>query len=248
VAIVTGGSTGLGRAIAHLYAEEGAKVVIADIRQEDGDATVAAIGDAGGEALFVETDVTRGMEVEALVRAAEHRYGRLDIVTANAGIMGRCAGLPLEEVQEADFDHVMDVNFKGVWLLFKHAIPAIRRAGGGAMTATSSISAIRGFARMDPYVASKAAIGGLIRSLSADLAPEIRVNAVLPGGMVTELTAHTSEEMDASSSVPASTSTRRVEADPREVAQAHLFLVSDASSFVTGHELVADGGRTVFPG
>ncbi len=163
--------------------------MVGDFRDADGEATVAAIRSDGGDATFVHVDVTSSAEVRALVEAAEGRYGRLDIVTANAGILGRCTGKPLVEATEDEIDEVMAVNFGGVYLTFEHAIPALLGAGGGAMTATASLAARLGYANLDAYCASKGAV----------------------------------------------------------VALAHLFLVSDEASFISGHDLVADAGWSVIP-
>jgi len=247
VAIVAGGATGLGRVIAERYAEEGAKVVVGDMRPDEGQATADALG---GDARFVQVDVTDGEQVRALVAAAEDAYGRLDIMTANAGILGRCAGQRLEDADEADLGFVMEVNYGGVMRCFKYAAPAIRRAGGGAMTATGSIAAHRGLAQHPAYCASKAAVAGLVRALAADLAPVIRVNVVSPGKMTTDLRAHTAElkgveDIDGAAA-PVEDGGWRTAA-PVEVANAHLFLVSDEASYISGQSLVADGGWTVVP-
>lgn len=193
VAIVTGGGTGLGRAIALRYAEEGARIVIGDVRAEPANQTVELIEAIGGEAVFVATDVTDSGQVQALVATAESRFGRLDIMTANAGILGRGAYKRLVEIDEDEADEIMNVNFGGVFRSFKYAIPAIRRTGGGAMTATASLSAHRGKPDLPVYAASKGAVVALVRSLAVDLAPEIRVNAVSPGAVLTELAIHTAE-------------------------------------------------------
>jgi NAD(P)-dependent dehydrogenase (short-subunit alcohol dehydrogenase family) len=244
-AVVTGGGTGLGRAVAELYAEEGARVVVGDIRTADGEQTVDAIRAAGGDALFVRTDVTVSADVRALVEAAVDSYGRLDVMTANAGIMGRNLGTALDEIPEEEFFEVMAVNFNGVVYAFKHAIPAIRRSGGGAMTATGSVTAHRGRARADAYCASKHAVLGLVRSLAVDVGPAIRVNLVSPGNMATELARHVAEDRGVEyEPQPARPGAPRA-ADPREAASVHLFLVSDEGRFINGQSIVADDGWTV---
>ena len=250
VAIVTGAGTGIGRATAALYAREGARVIVADIRPEDGEATVKAIADDGGEATFVATDVSRVEEVKALVAAAEEHYGALHIVTANAGILGRGHLKSLEEMGDDEFAQIMDVNFWGVLWSFKHAIGLIRRSGGGAFTATASIGAIRGYVNLSAYCASKGAVVALVRALALELAPDIRVNAVAPGAVRTDIGRHNAEEtgrdyVSPASGVAADLAPWARSADPAEMAHAHLWLASDDASFVTGQTVVADNGRTV---
>jgi NAD(P)-dependent dehydrogenase (short-subunit alcohol dehydrogenase family) len=255
VAIVTGAATGLGRETAVLYAQEGARVLVADIREEQAAATVERIVADGGEGVFIRADVSAPDDVAALVEEAERRFGALHIMTANAGILGRGAGKHLEELTAAECEEIMAVNFWGVFHSLKGAIAPIRRAGGGAMTVTASLAAHYGYADLPAYAASKHAILGLMRSLAADLAPEIRVNAVSAGAMHTELGAHTAEAKGAAAPGPAGhrdpgAAAMRGEhyvAQPRQVAFAHLFLVSDEASFVNGHALVADGGRSAVP-
>jgi NAD(P)-dependent dehydrogenase (short-subunit alcohol dehydrogenase family) len=252
VAIVTGGSTGLGRETAALYAEEGAKVVVGDVRADEGEESVRRIRDGGGEAIFVHANVAESNDVKALVDAAESQYGKLDIMTANAGILGRGAFKTVTEIEDDEFDEIMRVNFYGVYYSFKHAIPAIRRAGGGAMTATASTAAHRGYPNLPAYCSSKGAVVALVRSVALELQPTIRVNAVSAGQMATEIGVHVleakglaPEEAEAGGAPPATTFRR---ADAREVANAHLFLVSDEASFVVGQALLVDGGRSVVPG
>ncbi len=244
VAIVTGSATGIGRQIAMLYAEEGARVVVSDVRASDGAETVKRIRDAGGEAIFVEADVSKSSEVAAVVEAAVREFGALHIMTANAGVMGRGTRKSLVEITEDEFREIMAINFDGVWLAFRHAIPEIERAGGGAMTATASLAAHRGGAKLPAYCASKGAVVALVRSVAADLAPRIRVNAVSPGAVATELMAHTAESLGVDPASMTPTTSWGGLADPRDIAQAHLFLVSDASRFMTGQALIVDGGRS----
>jgi NAD(P)-dependent dehydrogenase (short-subunit alcohol dehydrogenase family) len=248
VAIVTGASTGLGRATSTLYAEEGAQVVVADIREAEGEATAAAIRSAGGDAIFVQANVADEDNVKALVDQAESHYGKLNIMTANAGVLGRGAFKSLDEISTEEFQEIMNINFYGVCHAFKYAIPAIRRAGGGAMSATSSLAAHRGYAKLPAYCASKGAVVALVQSLAADLAPEIRVNAVSAGQMVTDIGLHMAEDKG----IEPVNRTPNAEqpfgrADPREVAMAHLFLVSDEGSNVNGQALIVDGGRSILP-
>jgi NAD(P)-dependent dehydrogenase (short-subunit alcohol dehydrogenase family) len=244
VAIVTGAATGLGRATAQLYAAEGAKVVVADIRAEEAELTVEAIRDSGGEAIFVRTDVARSEDVQQLIGAAEKHFGALHVMTANAGRGAERKSL--FEISEEEFRQIMDINFGGVWLCFKYAIPAILRAGGGAMTATASIAARLGYPDAAAYCASKAAIVSLVRSLAIDLGETIRVNAVSPGNSATDIIRHTLE-LQGVSDLPTDEPEWGRWANPREIACAHLFLVSDEASYVTGEELVADCGMSLVP-
>jgi NAD(P)-dependent dehydrogenase (short-subunit alcohol dehydrogenase family) len=249
---VTGAATGLGREIAILYAEEGARVAVGDIRREEAEETVRRICGAGGEAVFVPTDVSKSDDIQRLIRTAEEEFGALHIATANAGISGRAGGTPLAEVDEALFEEVMTVNFGGTRLCFKYAIPAIRRAGGGAMTATTSVAGHRGFRGLTAYCSSKSAIAGLVRALAVELEPEIRVNSVAAGWMATELHAHTAE---AKGIEPSTVNERALAgrwddrwgriAAAREVAQAHLFLVSEEASYMNGQSIFVDGGASI---
>lgn len=248
VAIVTGGATGLGKAIATLYAEEGARVVVCDIREPEGEQTVQAIRSAGGTATFTRVDVANAAEMQSAVDTAEREFGALHVMTANAGILGRGTGKSLVDMSEAEIAEIMSVNWLGVCLSFKLAVPAIRRSGGGAMTTTASVAAHRGRAKLPVYCASKGAVVALVRSLALDLAPQIRVNAVSAGSIETEIGVHAAQARGVD---PADFETggARVkpfgQADPREVAYAHLFLASDEASYVNGQALMVDGGKSV---
>lgn len=259
VAIVTGAATGLGRETAVLYAEEGARVVVADIRAEQAEETMERIGAAGGEAIFQRTDVSSLADVQALVERAESHFGALHIMTANAGILGRGSGKHLEALEQDEFEQIMAVNFWGVVHSLKCAIDPIRRAGGGAMSVTSSLAGHYGYADLPAYAASKHGIVGLVQSLAVDLVPLIRVNAVSAGSMRTEIGAHVAEDKGITLSATnqgsgrdtaAATQMRATEfsAEPRQVAYVHLFLVSDEASFVNGQAVIADGGRSAVPG
>jgi NAD(P)-dependent dehydrogenase (short-subunit alcohol dehydrogenase family) len=245
VAIVAGSAMGLGAEIAKLYAEEGAAVVLADIATTEGERTAAAIKAGGGSAVFVRTDVRDSASVAAVVATAEERFGRLDIMTANQ--MGRLNPASAEHppgwggsrfICDEELDFVMDVNFGGTYRCFAYALPAILRAGGGAMTATASLAGMVGWASSPIYAASKGAIISMIRTFVAEYGESVRVNAVCPGAVDTG--SHNSEWPE------------RLRgqllwgrwAHPREVAQCHLFLASPESSFVNGQVLVADGGQS----
>ena len=256
VAVVTGAATGLGRATATLYAEHGAKVVVADVRPAEGEATAERIRAAGGDAAFVRTDVSSSGDVQALVAATEDRYGALHVMTANAGIQGRGSGKRLEELSDEEVAEIMAVNFWGALYSLKHAVPAIRRAGGGAISVTTSVAGHYGYPTTPAYAASKHAVVGLVKSLAADVGPEIRVNAVSAGRMQTRIDAHTREAKGLAPPDPGTGVSAALtpdgqpdpfNADPRQVAWAHLFLVSDEAAFVNGQAVVVDGGRTVVP-
>lgn len=245
VAVVTGAGTGLGREIALLYAAEGARVVVGDIREQEGEDVVAAIREAGGEALFVKTDVSDSAAVEALVAAAERAYGALHIMTANAGILGTATGKTFADQSLEEFWRVLDVNFGGVVHAFKHATPAILRAGGGAMSATGSLAGHRSMRTLSAYGSSKSAIASLVRTLALELHPAIRVNEVAPGGMTTEMIAHQAEERGEEEAAVSARPAGASLVEPRDVALVHLFLVSAEGASVNGQTIFADGGRSV---
>jgi len=245
IAIVTGAGTGLGREVALLYAAEGARVVVGDIREQNAEQTVNAIRNAGGEAIFCRTDVRDSAQVEELVAAAEREFGGLHIMTPNAGILGTATGTPFADLALDEFWRVVDVNFGGVVNAFKHAIPAILRAGGGAMTATGSLGGHRAARTLSAYGSSKAAITALVRTLALELHPTIRVNEVAPGGMPTEMLAHQAEERGAEPSGVSARPAGATLVEAADVARVHLFLVSDEAASVNGQTLFADGGRSV---
>jgi NAD(P)-dependent dehydrogenase (short-subunit alcohol dehydrogenase family) len=250
VAIVTGGATGLGRAIAQLYAEEGAKVAVADVRPDDAQVTMQGIADRGGEGIFVETDVSDAAAVQALVDETERALGPLNVMTANAGILGRGSHKSMVDMTDDEFRQIMDVNFWGAYNCFRSAIPAIQRAGGGTMTATASLAAHRGYAKLPAYCASKGAVVALIRSLAADLTPDIRVNAVSAGQIVTDIGKHMLEDkgQEPGEGQGGTMATQPFgRADPLEVARVHLFLASSDSSFINGQAVHVDGGRSILP-
>jgi NAD(P)-dependent dehydrogenase (short-subunit alcohol dehydrogenase family) len=243
VALVTGAATGIGRATAMLYAQEGATVVVVDVRGEQGRETVAGIHAAGGRGLFVRADVADSDDVAAAVATAVREFGRLDIATANAGILGRNAYALLPELAQADFEQVVEVNFYGAVHTFRHAIPALLGAGGGALTATSSVLASRGAREgFYAYTASKAAIEGIVRPLAVQYAGRIRVNAVAPGAVDTEMPRHTAELEGRTEVVWPD---RAAITSAHDIALVHLFLASDEARAITGQVIVAAGARGV---
>lgn len=244
VAIVTGGARGFGRAIAERFAAEGASVVIADLLEEDGREVVAAIEEAGGAARFVRTDVTVSDEVATMVGLAEESFGKLDVAVANAGVF-IAAGL--EDLTEDQYRTQTDVNIKGTWLTLKHALPALRRAGGGSIVITSSAAAFRGLPGSAAlYGTTKAALVMLMKNTALSVAhDQIRCNAVAPGPVATEFYHFTNEQKQAwvdhySPVVPLG-----FLGESSDVANAVLFLASDEARWITGSVLGVDGGFTI---
>lgn len=241
VALVTGGSSGIGRATALAFAREGAKVVVADVMVEGGQETVRLLTATGGQGLFVKTDVSRAAEVEALIGRAVATYGRLDCAFNNAGVEG--AFVTTSEYSEADWDRVVAINLKGVWLCMKYEIAHMLRQGGGAIVNTASGAGLVGVPNLSAYVASKHGVVGLTKTAALEYAKAgIRVNAVCPGVIQTPMVARlTSNRPDLSEALVAAEPMGRT-GRPEEVAAAVVWLCSDAASFVTGHALSVDGG------
>jgi len=244
VALVTGGGSGIGRATALAFAREGAQVVIGNRNVQRGEQTVAMIQKAGGTASFKRTDVLVTKDIEALVNHAVSEYGGLDLAFNNAGVEGAVA--PLTEQTEADYDAVMDVNVKGVWLSMKYEIPRILERGGGAIVNCSSVAGLIGFPNMAIYMASKHAVIGLTKVAALEFSAKgIRINAVNPAVIDTEMVDRLAAAFSMKKEdelVPLHPIGRlgRVE----EIAEAVLWLCSKKSSFVTGHSLIVDGGFT----
>ena len=240
IALITGAGSGIGRATAELFARHGARVVVADINVGGGQATADAIRAAGGDAFFVQADVGQMADVAALVQAAQVRYGRLDVLHSNAfaNRLGNAV-----EISEADWDLTQNVSLKATWMLAHHALPIMLAGGGGTVVITSSVHAVRGYANHAAYQAAKGGLLALTRSLAADFAPTIRVNAILPGAVVTGAWAGTSERQMAR---VAEMCPLKRNAAPEEIAQVALFLASEMSSYMTGTSVVVDGGLTAY--
>ncbi len=240
VALITGAATGIGRASAVLFAREGAKVVIADIKDEEANKAVRLIKDAGGEAVFVHTDVTSVADLEKMVKTAVDTYGRLDILFNNAGVAG--PGF-LEETSEEAFDRTISVNLKAGFFGTKLAVPEMKKNGGGCVLFTSSGLGLKAFPQALTYSITKAALIMLTRALAVHLGKDsIRVNAICPGPVDTTAL---HQEMAATQENPK----RTIEERPiqrygtvEEMAQAALFLASPESAYVTGVALPVDGG------
>ena len=241
VALVTGGAHGMGAEECRLFAREGAKVAIGDIREEDGRRVEAEIAEAGGDAMFVNLNVSDENSWAAAVAQIAERYGKLDVLVNNAGISGS---------GETDFrstdawDRLLDINARGVFLGIKHAVPEMQKAGGGSIVNISSISGIVGQETVHPgYNASKGAVRLLTKATAVQHAKEnIRINSVHPGMMPPMLTSF--QRGDARRERLMNDVPMGREGQPIEVANAVLFLASDEASYITGTELVVDGGFT----
>lgn len=239
VAIVTGSASGIGRATAVLMAQEGARVVVADINEAGARQTVADIVAVGGQATACRTDVGRADDVARMIRCAVETYGSLHILHNNAftHVPGAVCDLA-----EADWDRTLDVCLKALYLGCKHAIPAMRQSGGGAIVNTASVHSLVAFRRYAAYDAAKAGVLGLTRSVALDYGPDIRVNAVLPGAILTAAWDGTTEA-DREPFIQRCPLQRL--GVPEDIARAVVFLASDAASFITGTSLVVDGGLTI---
>jgi NAD(P)-dependent dehydrogenase (short-subunit alcohol dehydrogenase family) len=245
VAVVTGAGSGIGRAIARLFAELGANVVGVDWNREAGEATVEGIGGTGHVARFCHADVSREAEVAGMVRFAVEQFGRLDVLVNNAAVQ---VVATLTETSEADWERVHSVNLKGVFLCSKHAIPEMIRAGGGSVVNIASILGLVGDPDLAAYCAAKGGVIALTKAAAMGYGPRgVRVNCLCPGDvdtpMVQEYFNKDPDPAAAREAVSAHYALRRI-ADPKEIAQTAAFLASDASSFVTGAVMVVDGGLT----
>ena len=247
VALVTGASSGIGRATAEAFAAKGARVVLAARRQGELDSLVAGIEAGGGQATAVRTDVSVARDVERMVAHAVETFGRLDYAVNNAGVEGQWAGVT--DLAEEEWDRVLDINLKGPFLCMKHQAAAMLAAGhGGAIVNVGSVNSFLGFQTGSAYVASKHGLIGLTTSVSAELAPQgIRVNLVCPGFIDTPMHQRArgilGDEIYDKGVLP-SVHLRRA-GRPEEIARAIVFLCSDEASYITGTTLTPDGGFTL---
>lgn len=248
VAIITGGGSGIGRVTAILFAKEGAKVVVADIDPERGQETVRMIREAGGESMFIRTDVTKAADAERMVKEAVKKYGGLDILHNNAGfwLVGKVDRVT--EITEEDWNRIIDVNLKGVFLCSKYAIPEMIKNGGGVIINTASEAGVVGCPDSAAYCAAKGGVVLLTKEMALDYAPyNIRVNCICPANILTPLM----ERYIATLESPEQTARAIAEVmplgrfgRPEDVAYAALYLASDESAFITGAVLMVDGGVT----
>ena len=244
VALVTGGGSGIGRASALTFAREGARVVVADVNIEMGAETVEMIEAADGQATFVRTDVSRSDQVEAMVAETVEVYGGLDCAFNNAGDSTAHLGalVPTHEYPEENWDRVIAVGLKGVWLCMKYEIPEMLKGGGGTIVNMASIFGLVGDKNKAGYVASKHGVVGLTRAAALEYATRnIRVNVICPGFTRTPLTEGRLSDPEIEAQTSAKHPIGRV-GEPEEIAEAVVWLCSDAASFVTGHTMAVDGG------
>lgn len=243
VALISGAASGIGRASALLFAREGATVALADLNESAGRELAGTIAGAGGRARFIAADISRAADCERAVRTVEDDFGALHILFNNAGIIRRASVLDLSE---ADWDRVMAVNVKSIFLMSKFAIPLMERFGGGAIINTASGWGLAGGPRAVAYCASKGAVVLLTKAMAIDHgAQNIRVNCICPGDTDTPMLRNEAQQLGAAPDTflqeAAQRPLRRV-GTPEEIAQAALYLASDAASFVTGTAMVVDGG------
>ena len=240
--LVTGAGSGIGRATALAFAAEGARLILADVDESNGHATVTAAKELGGEAEFVRADVSRAADCKAMVERTVTRFGRLDVAFNNAGI--NIAAAPIADIDESAWQRLVGVNLTGVFLCMKYEIEAMKRTGGGAIINTASVGGLIGAAGVTAYCATKHGVVGLTKSAALDhIRDGIRINAVCPGGTRTAMLEEWFKDPEVARAAVAGTPIGRM-ADPSEIARTVLFLASDESSFMVGHALVADGGLT----
>jgi NAD(P)-dependent dehydrogenase (short-subunit alcohol dehydrogenase family) len=246
VGLVTGGTSGIGRETAVLFAKAGAKVVVAGRREVEGQETVELIRAGGGDALFVKADVSKASEVEALVKKTVENFGRLDVAFNNAGIEG--VWVPIVRQSEEDWDRTIDINLKGVWLCLKYEIrQMLRQGGGGAIVNMSSVTGLIGSAGAAAYSASKHGVIGLTKSAALENAKGgIRVNAVCPAVIETPMAERIFGAPQVHKFVLSCHPIGRF-GRPMEVAEAVVWMCSDSASFMTGQSMVLDGGFLAGP-
>lgn len=251
VAFITGGASGIGKGAAQRFAQEGARVALADMQPEEGEQVAAEIEGAGGEALFVRCDVSSPEDVKTAIEQTVERFGRLDVVFANAGING--VWTPIEELQPEEWDKTLDINLKGTYLTVHFAVPHLKRAGGGSVIITSSVNGNRTFSNpgASAYSTSKAGQVAFMKMAALELGRyNIRVNAVLPGAIHTNIDERTqkrhTEEVEIKVELPEGMPVvNEGQGEPVDVADTCLFLASDLSRHVSGVEIYVDGGASL---
>jgi NAD(P)-dependent dehydrogenase (short-subunit alcohol dehydrogenase family) len=244
VVLITGAGSGIGRATALLFSEEGAKIVVSDVSKESGEESVHLVTKRGGVAIFVGTDVTKSRDVKAMVEKSIRTFGKIDVLYNNAGIS---PSGKITDISEKDWDSVMNINLKGVFLCSKYVVPNMLRAGGGVIVNTASAFGLNAFPGKAAYCASKAGVVLLTKEMALDYAPKIRVNCICPGAvhtpMYNRILATLKDPEQAKKEELKWYPLGRV-AEPEEIAKAALYLASEDSSYVTGIALTVDGGWT----
>jgi len=244
VAIVTGAGAGIGRGIAERFGREGASVVVAEIDSANGAAAEKSIREAGGNAMFVATDVSNESQVKSMAQQALDRYGRIDILCNNAGILLINEEARAHELTNETWDRTMAVNLRGYWLCSKYVIPAMLRQGGGSVIHVASPTGIFGFTRLTAYSTSKGGVVGLMRAMAADYAPDkIRVNAIVPGTIDTPMNAIELSDPKMRQHFAEIAPARRL-GTPEDLAGIAVFLASEDSSYCIGGIFTVDGGLT----
>jgi NAD(P)-dependent dehydrogenase (short-subunit alcohol dehydrogenase family) len=242
IVIVTGAGGGIGRATALAFAAEGASLVLADVNEAAGRETAELCRSTGALAEFLETDVSRSADCDALVAMALQRFGRLDIAFNNAGINLKVK--PIAEIDELDWQRIVAINLTGVFLCMKYEVAAMKHTGGGCIVNTASVGGVIGTAGVTAYCATKHGVVGLTKSAALDhIKDGIRINAICPGGTQTAMLAEWFKDPEVERAALSQTPIGRM-ASPEEIARAVLFLASEDASFLVGHALVADGGLT----
>lgn len=241
VALVTGASFGIGRSTAIAFAKRGAKVVVADWLDDKEEVTIKAIKDLGGEVLFIKCDVSKSNDVKLLMDKAHSTFGRLDFAFNNAGVEGDMG--QTHECTEENWDHTIGINLKGLWLCLKYELPIMQKQGFGVIVNCASVAGLIGFPGLPAYVASKHGVTGLTKTAALENAKiNIRVNAVCPGVIKTPMVDRiTGKQKEVEKQYESMEPVGRM-GQPEEVAEAVVWLCSDAASFVTGVSLPVDGG------
>jgi NAD(P)-dependent dehydrogenase (short-subunit alcohol dehydrogenase family) len=243
VAIITGSASGIGRGVAVHFGREGASIIVTDIAVEKGKETAELVKDAGGQALFVECDVSKSSEVNKMVKSAEEAFGKVDVLYNNAALQLLGKDSPVDELLEEDWDRVIAVDLKGVYLCMKYAIPLMVKVGGGSIINISSIAALVG-RKQSAYTAAKGGIISLSRLVAKHYAPQkVRCNVICPGPIDTQIIPMTEEKKKAFAQELPIGRFGEIE----DISYCAVYLASDESSYVTGASFVIDGGLTACP-
>jgi len=242
VAMITGGASGIGRASAMALAREGAMICLSDVNEDGGEETAEMIIEQGGKAIFVTCDVTNADDVQHMVKTTVETFGRLDVAVNNAGTAGNLVKR-IHEVEDDVFDSIMNINVKGVWLCMKAELPVMLEQGAGSIVNIASVAGLIGSPKGAAYSASKHAVVGLTKSASVEYAKRgIRVNSVCPGYTDTPMVSSVTDIAPEMKQITIRAIPMHRLGRPEEIAEGVLWLASDASSFVTGHQLAMDGG------